>query len=420
MHSSFLPALIRSFIVICTVFTGHEYSAYGQIQLSAEGVVTTLSFEGYTGAGFTPAPGAGQLDSDTWASTGLSDGPLAFGGTQTSGDHARGITTGGGVSTGGFYALDDGGDTRFMIQPTGGDFSPGSVTLRVQNTTGDSIGRLDIRYRVYVNNNADRASSVTFSVSTDDVTYTDLPVADYTSPEAGDALGVVLGAEPALRIANIAVADGGFVYLRWTSDDVSGSGSRDEIALDTIAVSIPPPTITLDCVASTIAVDWSAGAWFAGGVQIGTTFIGGVSTPQTPQYSAIQHETPLDEWRWSASFVWNAQPVVIQAQFEQFTASDDLMIELYCSATQPNYTLAVNIAADTYELSDNSGVFHTASWSGYPANLPAGFTATGCVRRRADPAAIPTVSEWRMIAFVLLLAAAGIWGVRRRSKPSFV
>jgi hypothetical protein len=42
------------------------------------------------------------------------------------------------------------------------------------------------------------------------------------------------------------VADGDFLYLRWTGNDVLGSGSRDEYGLDNIQVTalmaVEPPT----------------------------------------------------------------------------------------------------------------------------------------------------------------------------------
>jgi hypothetical protein len=43
--------------------------------------VTPITFTGFTGAGFAPTPAAGQLDSDLWRVTGLSDGAGTFGGT---------------------------------------------------------------------------------------------------------------------------------------------------------------------------------------------------------------------------------------------------------------------------------------------------------------------------------------------------
>jgi hypothetical protein len=38
-------------------------------------------------------------------------------------------------------------------------------------------------------------------------------------------------------ISGLAVAPGGYLYLRWSSDDAGGSGSRDECGLDDVQLS---------------------------------------------------------------------------------------------------------------------------------------------------------------------------------------
>jgi len=62
----------------------------------------TEGFDDFTASGFSPTPMIGQLCSNTFATSGWSDGSVAFGGTGTSGDFARGSTAGG-VSSGGIY-----------------------------------------------------------------------------------------------------------------------------------------------------------------------------------------------------------------------------------------------------------------------------------------------------------------------------
>jgi hypothetical protein len=69
--------------------------AVAQLEITAIGSPVTIDFTGFMGSGFAPDPAADQLDSDTWAVTGLSDGDLDFGGTAVTGDFARGSTTGG-------------------------------------------------------------------------------------------------------------------------------------------------------------------------------------------------------------------------------------------------------------------------------------------------------------------------------------
>ena len=210
-------------------------AAFGQFSITGTST-QTIDFTGFNGTGFTPSPASGQLDSDNWSITGLSDGDLVFGGTGTSGDYARG-TSNGGVSSGGVYAFSNDGGTNYFIgfQPTGGDFTPGDITLKIQNNTGSAISSLNVSYTIYENNNATRSNSLTFSHSADDSSYTDVADLDYTTSEAS-----ATGWTDSLRstiISSLNISNGNFYYLRWSSDDVSGSGSRDEFGIDDIKIT---------------------------------------------------------------------------------------------------------------------------------------------------------------------------------------
>jgi uncharacterized repeat protein (TIGR01451 family) len=195
-------------------------------------------FTGFTGSGFDPNPGAGQLDSDAWIVTGLSDGDLSFGGSGTTGDYARGSSSGG-VTTGGIYAFDTGGGNTILgVQPTGSDWTPGAFILRLQNDTGTTITQLDISYTVWVYNNESRANSLDFAYSSDNLTYTDVPALDFTTPEAADGSPVWTDTFRSTSISGVNIANGDYFYLRWRGDDVSGSGSRDEYGIDDIQVTL--------------------------------------------------------------------------------------------------------------------------------------------------------------------------------------
>jgi hypothetical protein len=103
----------------------------------------TIDFTGFTGGGFRPTPSGTQLCSNHWAITGMSDGVLAFGGTQTAGDFARGSAAPGTRSTGGMY-----GPNALWIQPGGDDFTPGTITLRVLNNTGSTLSSVQLAYDI--------------------------------------------------------------------------------------------------------------------------------------------------------------------------------------------------------------------------------------------------------------------------------
>ncbi len=195
----------------------------------------------YAAAGFEPATvTAGRLNSNAWSTTGFSDGALAFGGTNTAGDHARGATAVA-QTTGGIWAFTgapgSAANPTLMIQPGAADFTPGTLTLRIQNNGTTNMTQLAVSYNIYIRNDQGWSNSFNFSYSSDDVTYTPVGAIDYASPVAADALGwVVVAGAPSrsTTITGLAIAPGSYVYIRWNGDDVSGAGSRDEFGLDDI------------------------------------------------------------------------------------------------------------------------------------------------------------------------------------------
>jgi hypothetical protein len=205
-----------------------------------------INFTGFTAAGFTPSPTAGQLNSDEWLVTGCSDNMTPnFGSTLTSLDFANGTSTGN-VTGGGVWAFDVGSSNITLgVQPTGADWSPGSFILRIQNNTGDVIGKLDISYSIFVRNDQARGNSFNFSHSSDNLTYTPESSLDYTSPAALDALGWV-EVTRSITLTGVNIDPSGMYYLSWTGDDVSGSGSRDEFGLDNISITATLGRIDID------------------------------------------------------------------------------------------------------------------------------------------------------------------------------
>ena len=218
-------------------------------QISSEDTSFVIDFDttvsgvnegAFDGSGFTSSPTSGQLDSDAWEATGMSDGSLSYGGSETSGDFARGSSTGG-VTSGGFYAFDTGGSNNGLgSQGTGSDFTPGTITLRAQNQTGNTVTAADLEYLVYVYNDQGRASTFNFEYSTDDSSYTAVGALDLTSTATADGSPAWVSNSKSTSITGLSIADGDFLYLRWTSGDDSGSGSRDEFALDDIDLTFNP------------------------------------------------------------------------------------------------------------------------------------------------------------------------------------
>ena len=73
--------------------------------------------------------------------------------------------------------------------------------------------------------------------STDDITYTAESSVDFNSIEVSD--GMTYSVNSKEIVIEATVANGAFLYIRWTGDDVSGSGSRDEFGLDNVVISKP-------------------------------------------------------------------------------------------------------------------------------------------------------------------------------------
>ncbi|MBO3115765.1 T9SS type A sorting domain-containing protein [Winogradskyella sp. DF17] len=230
-------------------------------QITSENTEFTIDFDNsvtnvnngtYSGTGFSPTPVAGQLNSNAWSNTGMSDGTLNYDGTNTSGDYARGSSTGG-VSTGGFYAFETStGNFSFGIQPGGSDWTPGNLFLRAQNQTGNTVTEIRVEYTVYINNDQDRSNDFRFFYSDDDASYTNVPSLDVVSPEASDTNSWV-PTTVSETITGLNIQPNDFFYLNWRGDDISGSGSRDEFALDDISVTFNP--------SSTINYTFTNGVW---------------------------------------------------------------------------------------------------------------------------------------------------------------
>ncbi|MBC8045698.1 MAG: T9SS type A sorting domain-containing protein [Fimbriimonadaceae bacterium] len=203
-----------------------------QLIVSTIGSPETIDFTGFDGSGFSTGPSDGQLNSNTWSVIGFSYGDLLFGDEGTTDDFARGSTSGF-ETTGGIYGVDIFGDQALMVQPTADDFTPGSFILKIENNSGTVIGQFDLAYDIYVLNDQGRSNSFNFSYSYDNITYTDVTDMDYNSPEASDFSPYL--ENKSYSLTGIAIADGDFFYVRWTGDDVSGAGNRDEFALDNIS-----------------------------------------------------------------------------------------------------------------------------------------------------------------------------------------
>ena len=227
--------LMFVFIYYCQLF--------GQLSISSLGTSYTIDFDNtvsginsgqFTGTGFQSSPSSGQIDSDGIIATGFSSS-LSFGGTGTSGDFARG-TDDGAVTTGGLYAfLVSSSNYGLGVQPGGSDFTPGTIVMKISNGTGSTITSLFVSYKVYVYNDKNRANSFNFSHSADNSSYESISNLDLTST-ATAAGSPSWSASTKTVVVPVSISNSSVYYLKWTGDDESGSGSRDEFALDDVVI----------------------------------------------------------------------------------------------------------------------------------------------------------------------------------------
>lgn len=230
LAGALLPALVTT--------TGAQLAISDITQsylIDFESTVAGVNNGAFGGLGFTPgATNPGELDSNAWAITGMSDGELAFGGTQTGADFARGATASA-PTTGGIYAFSSGSiqGVAFGFQPGGNDMTPGTVTLRIQNNTASQITGFTLDYVVHARNNEARGNLFNFSHSADNATYEAEAALDFLSP-ADIGVTDFVAANRSITLLDLTLEAGASYYLRWTLDDSTGGGARDEFALDDI------------------------------------------------------------------------------------------------------------------------------------------------------------------------------------------
>lgn len=197
-----------------------------------------IDFAGFTGSGFAPEPAAGQLDSDNWIVTGLQAGDFDFGDSVSGDDYAEGVSDGGVTGRGVYAFLYEPDDPMLGAQSTGATFTPGAFVLRLPNETGGVLNRVSVESALLYFNDQGRSSSLTLEYSSDGETWLPVDGATVSSPEAADAVPVLwdrVFTEDTLD--TLAIPADGFLYLRWLGEDVGGSGSRDELAIDDILIT---------------------------------------------------------------------------------------------------------------------------------------------------------------------------------------
>ncbi len=251
---------------------------------------TTVGWGPYTGVGFSPTVVTGRLNSNAWELKGWQNGDLSFGGAMSNPAHGRGAVASA-VITEGIYAYTDNPHTAtnpaMLIQPGDGNFTPGSLTLRIRNNGTTNITQLEVRYDLFVRNDEAASTSFNFSHSNDNTAFIEEPGLDYVSPDVPDAFQwtqVDVSPSRSIIITGINVLPGNFYYIRWSGDLVSGSGAQDEFGLDNIVVTgtYGPPAPEINVIGGGLTIlSGDMSPRVADGTELANTFTGGSQTLKT-------------------------------------------------------------------------------------------------------------------------------------------
>ena len=252
-----MPTLTKKYLFLLALGFWIAQGTYAQLSIASGNSAYIIDFDvptggvligPYQGGGLVASPVVNNLNSNAWATTGMSDGDTDFGNDYTVGDFARGISEGN-VLLGGFYSFLVGTDNSVWgFQQTSEDFSPGTITLKMVNNTGEYIEDLSVIYKIWQNNNGDFSSSFDPAYSKDNVNFIPLDRLDHITPERRDdqlssstSNWTTFLKDTTLR--ELVIAPGDYFYFRWSSDSVSayqgyGANDRyDEIGFDEITVN---------------------------------------------------------------------------------------------------------------------------------------------------------------------------------------
>ncbi len=197
-------------------------------------------FDAQVVAGATP-PNPGQLDVNAWNY--LVDGSPSVVAQHASNypgslGQGNGVNVGGAL-VGGLNATDINGQRCLSIQPTGTQWSSGSLDLRAFNLSGGPLDQMTVSFDVYWFNDQPRSSDLRFLYSTTaaENSFTEVASARTVSAEVGDPNPEWVLTQVSFTMGGFTLNDGDAIYFRWASNDVSGTSNRDELAIGNITIT---------------------------------------------------------------------------------------------------------------------------------------------------------------------------------------
>lgn len=236
---------MKNHLLTLLVLTGFWTPVFSQLTISSTATAFTIDFDNTVsdvnnGQFLAPNPFAvetpvvGELDRDAIQVSETQGTAFNWPATLVDGPDGEGISNGG-VGGGGVYAFSsDGGSTRFLgVQPTSGQYTPGALILRAQNSTGQIVDGLTIAYVGMGNSNTSNDMQADVYYSLDGSSWSQLgPLSFQTAAPSGWTSSSLSGSASGLSIS-----DAAFFYVKWVFSELGG-GTRSEIGIDDISITL--------------------------------------------------------------------------------------------------------------------------------------------------------------------------------------
>ncbi len=289
----------------------------------------------------------------------MSDEDGRFNGTHTLNDFTRG-TSYGGATNGGIYAFDTGGDNTILgVQPSGADFTPGTITLRVQNNTGAPVIDPTVSYKIWSYNDQGRSSFLNFFYSGDDITYTPVVNLDFTTTQTATVSPAWQMVERQVILSGVTIQDGNYLYLQWQSNDVGGSGSRDEFGIDDVLVNFTDLKIAKSVSPST-AIPGSAVTYTLsftnGGLYSAHGVIISDSVPVSITFRGVTNSTiggaSISQTSGTPDFAWDVSDLAVGAG--GYITLTGILTDTFLTATTIENTVTITASNDITATNNSS------------------------------------------------------------------
>ena len=219
-------------------------------KIDFDNTVEGVNMGRFEGVGIEKVAQQGKLDSDSWAFSGFSSGPLNFGDNSIDYSSYENGNSDGEVDVTGIYAFNvgDTAENRTLgIKPGGADFNPGSITLRVHNRTSSAITSLNIGYKVYVKNVEESSTKVSFShkLESEPNFSSDITEIDVVSESTADLNPKWKASYRVVTLTGLNIPADKYYNLKWAGLTGDPTAAQDEFGIDDIEVIANPTTNTI-------------------------------------------------------------------------------------------------------------------------------------------------------------------------------